>query len=204
LSPGGEKLSNIVFDRTAFGRAIADFGRNVPSLATEGMLSALAQMPAEITRINEVTVYPSDKVAQVSGGTPWMDTALGEYNAGVKEVPMGSNSGPRVDVYLKYAGVSSPNSWCAAFVNWCLGQNGIKGAGARPNDYLTWGTDLKDPKYGSLVIFKQSHIGFYMGKNADGTLKILHGNWSNKVTISSGVYDPIYPSQIKQYRFPKY
>lgn len=140
--------------------------------------------------------------AKSVGGTPWMTTALGEFKAGVREVPLGSNSGPKVDVYLKYAKVSTPNAWCAAFVNWCLAQNGIKGAGASPASYLKWGTKLKEPVYGALAIFKTSHIGFYMGKNADGTLKILHGNWSNKVSISSGIYDPIYPSQIQEYRFP--
>ncbi len=134
--------------------------------------------------------------------TPWMDTALGEYNLGVKEEPLGSNSGPRVDEYLKYAGISSPNKWCAAFVNWCLGQNNIKGAGAIGIDYLNWGTKLEVPKYGAIVIFNNYHVGFYMGENADGTLKILHGNWSNRVTISSGIYDPIKPDQILEYRFP--
>ena len=134
--------------------------------------------------------------------TPWMDTALGEYYLGVKEEPLGSNSGPRVDEYLKYAGKSAPNAWCAAFVNWCLGQNNIKGAGALGNNYLNWGTKLDVPTYGAIVIFKSYHLGFYMGENADGTLKILHGNWSNKVTISSGIYDPIKPDQILEYRFP--
>jgi len=28
----------------------------------------------------------------------------------------GLNSRPKVDEYLKYAGVSSPNTWCGAFV----------------------------------------------------------------------------------------
>ena len=60
------------------------------------------------------------------------------------------------------------------------------------------------PMYGAIVIFKTYHIGFYMRENADGTLKILHGNWSNKVSISSGVYGPIYPNEILEYRFPNY
>ena len=151
---------------------------------------------------NNSTVKVQQNGSQGNVGTPWMNTALDEYKSGVKEVPRGSNSGPRVNVYLKYAGASSPNAWCAAFVHWSLGQNGIKGAGARGADYLNWGNKLKSPKYGAIAIFKTNHVGFYMGKNVDGTLKILHGNWSNKVSISSGVYDPIYPNQIKEYHFP--
>ncbi len=139
--------------------------------------------------------------------TPWMETALQELKLGVKEVPKGSNSGPRIDMYLKYAGVSLSNKaqdkkWCASFVHWCLGQNGIKGAGARGKDYLKWGVKLDKPKYGAIAVFTTGHVGFYMETNKDGTLKILHGNWSDKLKISSGVYDPIYPKDIQEYRFP--
>lgn len=120
-----------------------------------------------------------------------METALKEKAAGVTEVPKGSNSGPRVDEYLKLSGVASPNAWCAAYLHWCLAQNGINGAGAYGPNYLKWGTKLDQPKYGAIAVFTTGHVGFYMGTNSDGTLKILHGNWGDKVTISSGVYDPI-------------
>lgn len=96
-----------------------------------------------------------------------------------------------------------PNKWCGAFVHWCLGQNGIKGAGAKGENYLKWGVKLKIPKYGAIAVFNNNHVGFYMGTYPDGSLKILHGNWSNKVTISKPLYDPVVPNQIKEYRFPK-
>ena len=51
-----------------------------------------------------------------------MNTALTGYKSGVEEEQIGSNSGPKVDVYLKHARVSSPIAWRGAFVNWCLGQ----------------------------------------------------------------------------------
>lgn len=79
-------------------------------------------------------------------GSSFETCARIEYNSGVKEEPKGSNSGARVDMYLEYAGVTTPNSWCAAFVNWCLGQNDIKGAGALGANYLTWGTKLEDSR----------------------------------------------------------
>lgn len=41
-----------------------------------------------------------------------------------------------------------------------------------------------------------------METNSDGTLKILHGNWSHRVKISSGKYDPIYKKDIREFRFP--
>jgi uncharacterized protein (TIGR02594 family) len=141
----------------------------------------------------------SSQEGQSGGGAPWMNTALAEYKAGVKEVPKGSNSGPKVDVYLAYAGVSSPNKWCASFVHWCLGQNNIKGAGAQGSSYLNWGIEIDKPVYGAIVIFKTGHVGFYMGTNSDGTLIILHGNWSDKVSISKNIS----PNEIKAYRMPR-
>lgn len=37
---------------------------------------------------------------------------------GVKEVPEASNWGPRVKTYLASVGLSSPNPWCAAWLNY--------------------------------------------------------------------------------------
>ena len=93
---------------------------------------------------SQTVIYGQKKNAVSTSRTPWMETALQEFKNGVKEEPKGSNSGPRVDMYLKYAGVSLSNksqdkAWCASFVHWCLGQNGIKGAGAAGNSYLKWG-----------------------------------------------------------------
>jgi len=39
---------------------------------------------------------------------------------GVEEHPRGSNSGPEVDDYLKSVHLPPGNSWCAAFVSWCV------------------------------------------------------------------------------------
>lgn len=41
---------------------------------------------------------------------------------GVKEVPPGSNRGPRVEEYLKSVRLAGGNPWCAAFVYWCIEQ----------------------------------------------------------------------------------
>lgn len=43
---------------------------------------------------------------------------------GIRE-KTGRNDGPEVERYLKYAGLSKGQPWCAAFVSWCLGQNKI-------------------------------------------------------------------------------
>lgn len=41
---------------------------------------------------------------------------------GVKEVPAGSNSGPRVEEYLNSLRLGPGYAWCAAFVYWCFEQ----------------------------------------------------------------------------------
>jgi len=41
---------------------------------------------------------------------------------GVKEIPSGSNRGPRVEEYLKSVRLGAGFPWCAAFVYWCFEQ----------------------------------------------------------------------------------
>jgi len=150
---------------------------------------------------NQSSPAPSQPKATTDAAAPWMSYAMKEI--GVKELNPGSN--PRIETYLSSAGLPNATDatpWCAAFVHWSLGQSGITGAGATGNSYSNWGTHLSKPQYGAVAIFRTGHVGFYMDTNKDGTLKILHGNWSNRVKISSGIYDPIHKSQIKEYRFP--
>jgi hypothetical protein len=54
-----------------------------------------------------------------------LDAALGEFRAGVKEAPTGSNRGPRIDVYTGLNGAAGQAGppWCAYFVSWCFAQN---------------------------------------------------------------------------------
>ena len=127
--------------------------------------------------------------------TPWMDIA--KTQIGVAEAT-GHNDGVQVEKYLKSVGLGKGYPWCAAFVNWSLNQVGIEGAGARGNNYLNWGISLNEPKYGAVAIFNTGHVGFYAGKNGEN-YKILHGNWSDKVSFSTNIK----PSEIKSFRFPK-
>jgi cell wall-associated NlpC family hydrolase len=47
---------------------------------------------------------------------------LARKELGVKEVPPGSNRGPRVEEYLKSIHLGGGYAWCAAFVYWCFEQ----------------------------------------------------------------------------------
>ncbi|RZM19145.1 MAG: CHAP domain-containing protein [Pedobacter sp.] len=50
-----------------------------------------------------------------------------ESKIGVRELT-GRNDGREVETYLSYVWLKRGQPWCAAFVSWTLGQNGIKHA----------------------------------------------------------------------------
>ena len=134
-------------------------------------------------------------------GTPWIDGANKEYDNGVAEMPEDAHN-PRIIEYLESTGLSGDylkdeTGWCAAFVHWCLKQADIKGAGARPHDYDSWGQSLDGPAFGALAIFKTSHIGFVIGQFGVNLI-ILHGNWSNRISLSNYIK----PGEIQYYRYP--
>ncbi len=172
-------------------------GLDVPlEINTNGLLSTPLPFK-EVTRIKEVIITPSGG----SSGTPWIDAAYSEYNKNIAEM-RGDAHNPRIIEYLKSAGLSGSylkdeTGWCASFVHWCLKQNDITGAGAQPRAYDTWGQSLDGPAYGALAVFKSSHIGFVVGQQGSNLI-ILHGNWSNRISLS----DYIKSSEIKYYRYP--
>lgn len=97
--------------------------------------------------------------------------------------------------FKEAAGVSlnpAKTAWCAAFVDAILRTTGGEGTGKlNARSYLNWGVPVDTPKVGDVVVFSrgdpngwQGHVGFYMGTNPDGTIKVLGGNQSNSVSVS--------------------
>jgi uncharacterized protein (TIGR02594 family) len=83
--------------------------------------------------------------------------------------------------------------WCAAIMNACERAAGKPGNGRyNARSFLTYGTEVKpkDVKKGDLVVFArggsswQGHIAYVDGIEADGTIRTLGGNQSDKVCIS--------------------
>ena len=149
----------------------------------------------------EVTVSASKVNKNSSSNAPWMDYAQREIGQKEGEV-YGNPTNKRIVGYVNLTGLKTTSdkqyAWCAAFANWSLKQAGIKGAGARGNDYLNWGEPLDEPEYGAVAVFKTGHVGFYAGRKGKN-YKILHGNWGNKVELSNYIK----PSEINKFRFPK-
>ena len=118
-----------------------------------------------------------------------------ETQLGVKEE--GTNTGAKVDEYLKAAGVPPGNPWCASFVTWSLAQNGHKMEGGGWAAVQTWvrnaeagKNDLQivsaeDARPGDIVTYDwggqedfgaDGHIGFLKSEVKDGKFTALEGN----------------------------
>jgi len=120
-----------------------------------------------------------------------------------------ANDSQAIAEFIKRAcGISidpKQTAWCAAFVNGILGSQNLGGTGSlAARSFLNYGAETKEPQVGDVVVLTRGnpnsqygHVGFYAGKTADGKIKILGGNQSNGVNVSS--YDA---SRVLSYRRP--
>jgi hypothetical protein len=112
---------------------------------------------------------------------------------GVRESPINSNKGKRVEDYLKAVGLSGGYPWCMAYVVWCVNQLNLKtplittlqrGGGhcltqynATPKKYLS-----KIPKEGFIGIMNfggdKGHTFFVNSVNVNG-INTIEGNTNN-------------------------
>lgn len=131
--------------------------------------------------------------ADVAEPTPlakWLEIAKGEI--GVAEYP-GPDDNPRIVEYLRSTTYPNPVDevhWCSAFVNFCIGQAGLKGTrSAAARSWLDWGVPLSKPQPGCITVFKRGtsptsgHVAFYVGARG-AFLDVLGGNQSNQVKVS--------------------
>jgi uncharacterized protein (TIGR02594 family) len=127
---------------------------------------------------------------------PWMRIA--QALEGESEFA-GSLANPRIIEMFKVAGCpdtsdfrSDETAWCAAFANSCLRLSGYSGTNsALASSFANFGSDLGGtPQAGCVVVFwplagtSTGHVGFFVGAD-DKSIKVLGGNQSDKVKISS-------------------
>lgn len=92
--------------------------------------------------------------------------------------------------------------WCAGFVGGILESVGIKSSrSAAARSYRNWGVKLGKPVVGCIVVFERGpangHVGFYVGKDSRGNLRILGGNQGDAVNIK-----PFSVDRVLAYRWP--
>lgn len=136
------------------------------------------------------------KTTAVTPNDRLMALATAQKEVGTKEVPMGSNWGPRVSQYLNAAGISVPAEWCAAFVTWCYDRVGKKVTFPGPALVQNWdnwaaahGEVVIRPFRGDLVTFDWDnnnwfdHIGIVEKVLA---LRPFHVYWFRSIEGNSG------------------
>ena len=157
-----------------------------------GPASALAD-PAAVPAAVDAAAAAAPGSGSSTLGAAALKTA--ETQLGVKEE--GTNTGAKVDEYLKAAGVPPGNPWCASFVTWALAQNGHKMEGGGWAAVQTWvrnaeagKNDLQivsaeDARPGDIVTYDwggqddfgaDGHIGFLKSAVKDGKFTALEGN----------------------------
>jgi len=129
--------------------------------------------------------------AMLTAGSP---TEIAQAYLGMNE-----NNAEQVKVLSSFisrnAGLNinpATTAWCAAFVDAVLGAGGSKGTGKlNARSYLAWGVPVDTPAVGDVVVLQRGsggendwrgHVGFYMGTNADGTIRVLGGNQGDSVS----------------------
>ena len=131
-----------------------------------------------------------------------VDIAIAEFNAGVREEPLGSNRGTRVCEYLKAGKAGCPNPWCAGFVSWVFAEAGrplgecaaagvatIKSCAERKGWPVS--NSLRSPSPGDIIIFRaddgypnNDHAGIVI-KVTSGSIITIEGNSSDRVSRNS-------------------
>jgi hypothetical protein len=108
---------------------------------------------------------------------------------GACEMPLGSNRGPRVDVYLAPTGLGGV-PWCAAFVSWVLRQAALPGATYTASARKTlevWpevGSPIPGDLFGWVNPDGTGHVGFVIGYAAGSEdVATLEGNSNNCVRV---------------------
>ncbi|HVZ89118.1 MAG TPA: TIGR02594 family protein [Polyangia bacterium] len=146
---------------------------------------------------------------------PWMKPALQEY--GTSRVAGHPDANPRVIEYLRVVGLprkgkDDDESWCSAFVNWCMKQLNIRGSmGGLARGWLRWGQAIGQPVFGCIVVLKRDpdprkgHVGFFVGRDGSDVM-LLGGNQTlteHRVKIRSLVCVATYDGdRVLGYRWP--
>lgn len=117
---------------------------------------------------------------------------------GQREIPGPAENGWIVGLWKKIrrGGIKSEDvPWCAAFVGACLEDVGIQSTRFESAiSYATWGVKLDGPVHGCIAVFTRAgggHVGFVVGKDAEGRVLILGGNQGNAVSIAAFPVDRV-------------
>ena len=184
--------------------ALASLVRHFQSTHADVQGRAL-EPDGQVGPLTWATLFGATPVITPTTGLAGAALGVAVSQVGVMERPIGSNSGPEVNAYLKSVNVPPGNFWCAAFVHWCFDQaakaRGINNPWPRtggcldlfnkvkalndPSKIVTVREALADPlliKPGLVFILDhgggQGHTGF-VKQSIAGALRTIEGNSNN-------------------------
>lgn len=126
---------------------------------------------------------------------PWWLIEAEQY-IGLKEIP-GTEHEPTILKWLyelKAWWRDDETPWCGLFVAHCLSSTALPQHWYRARAWLDWGIKLDFPTVGCVVIYERKgggHVGFLVGRDANGNLMTLGGNQGNKVSIAPFPYERV-------------
>lgn len=144
-----------------------------------------------------------------SGEPRWLVEA--RRYLGEREIA-GSRHNPTIVAFWQEVGAGwfkdDETPWCGGFVGAVLKRAGISilsaGEAPRARAWERWGRGLDGPAVGAVVTFWRGsptsgsgHVGFLVGKDAQGRPMVLGGNQSDAVTIA-----PFDRSRVTSWRWP--
>lgn len=141
----------------------------------------------------------------------WLERAHAEL--GVEEIP-GSEHNPRIIEYGKAVTLKVTTDeifWCSNYVNWSFMGICDRTRSAMARSWLRWGIALGYPAIGCVGVLKRGggkqpgpelieapgHVGFFMGYDDNGWVRLLNGNVGDKVCITA--YPP---ERVLGFRWP--
>jgi uncharacterized protein (TIGR02594 family) len=120
---------------------------------------------------------------------PWISEAI-KY-IGVREIHGPKHAAQIVQFWkdIKRGGIKTDEvPWCAAFVGAMLEKAGFRSTRYESaGSYESWGMELEKPCFGCIAVFRRTgggHVGFVVGKTAEGKLQVLGGNQNDQVCIA--------------------
>jgi uncharacterized protein (TIGR02594 family) len=124
---------------------------------------------------------------------------------GTREIPGGRHE-PKILGWwraIKRGGIRDDETpWCAAFVGGCLEAVGIVSSRFESaRSYLQWGRPLATAEVGAIAVLGRpgggGHVGFVVGRDAQGRVILLGGNQGN--AVNEAAFDP---ARVIGYRWP--
>lgn len=123
-------------------------------------------------KLKKESVKNPEKITEIEGKIKDQETARDAADARMMEIEKKYNDEDIVK-YLQSTGLNRDmarddfTSWCSSFTNWCVEQTKYQGTrDALANSWLTWGEEIKEPRYGAITVVTrgvgQYHVGFFL------------------------------------------